>query len=89
MNKNVDAKLIQNVVDEINRLNEQLKDLETYKSDFTQEEIDSTKKETLEQLIETTKRLEKMKKGDLTATTELEKAQAVYYNIYFLSLHNV
>lgn len=77
MNKNIDDKLIQNVVDEINRLNEQLRDLETYKSDFTQEEIDSTKKETLEQLIETTKRLEKMKKGDLTTQTELEEAQAV------------
>jgi hypothetical protein len=75
--KNFDEKLIKNVLDEINRLNSQLNDLETYKDELPQEEIDSIKKETLEQLINNTKLLEKMKTGDLTTTTALEDARKV------------
>ena len=39
-----DETLLKNVLDEIERLNNQLKDLETYKDDFTPEEIEETKK---------------------------------------------
>lgn len=72
---NYDQKLIKNVLDEINRLNSQLADLETYKDELPQEEIESIKKETLEQLINNNKLLEKMKTGDLTTKTALEDAQ--------------
>ena len=70
-----DETLLKNVLDEIERLNNQLKDLETYKDDFTPEEIEETKKETLEKLIETTKLLEKMKSGNVTTVTKVEQAK--------------
>ena len=70
---NIDNKLLQNNIDEINRLNEQLKDLETYKDDFDPEELESMRKETLAQLDEAKKRLEKMKSGSLTTKTSEEE----------------
>ena len=72
---NVDNKLLKNIIDEINRLNSQLEDLETYKDDFTPEEIEEQKKETLKQLIETNKILEKMKSGNATTVTAEEEAR--------------
>ena len=72
---NADEKLLQNVLDEINRLNNELKDLETYKDEFTPEEIEETKKKTLEQLSETQKMLEKMKKGNMSLMTKYEESQ--------------
>ena len=72
---NVDNKLLKNIIDEINRLNSQLEDLETYKDDFTPEEIEEQKKETLKQLIETSKILEKMKSGNSTTVTAEEEAR--------------
>ena len=72
---NVDNKLLKNIIDEINRLNYQLEDLETYKDDFTPEEIEEQKKETLKQLIETNKILEKMKSGNSTTVTAEEEAR--------------
>lgn len=73
---NYDDKLIQNVIDEINRLNSQLADLEQFKDELPHEEITSIKNETLEQLINNTKLLEKMKSGTLTTKTSLDEAQA-------------
>jgi hypothetical protein len=75
---NYDEKLIKNVADEIERLKNQLNDLEVYKDELSAEEIDGIKKETLEQLIANTKMLEKMKSGDLTTKTELEDARLVH-----------
>jgi hypothetical protein len=72
---NADEQLIQNVLNEINRLNNKLKDLEQYKDEFTPEEIEETKKKTLEQLSETQKILEKMKKGNLSVMTKYEESQ--------------
>ena len=69
---NYDQKLIKNVIDEINRLKNQLQDLETYKDDFSVEEIQSIKKETFEQLINNTKILEKIQDGNLTTKTTVE-----------------
>jgi hypothetical protein len=88
-----DENLLKNVLDEIERLNNQLKDLETYKDDFTPEEIEETKKETLEKLIETTKLLEKMKSGNVTTVTAVEKAkkqlkQAIAENYHVKDLVN-
>ena len=81
MQGNFDEKLMQNVVDEITRLNNQLQDLETYKDDFTPEEIEETQKDTLNQLMETKKILEKMRSGNLTTTTQLEAAQKRLYQV--------
>ena len=75
MSKDFDSKLLKNILDEINRLNETLLDLERYKEEFTEEEIAQTKEDTLKQLIETQKILEKMKTGELTTNTEIDKAK--------------
>ena len=75
MSKDFDSKLLKNVLDEIKRLNDTLTDLETYKDEFTEEEIAQTKEKTLKQLFETQKILEKMKTGDLTTNTEIDKAK--------------
>ena len=66
---NFDEKLLKNNIDEINRLKEQLNDLETYKDDFEPEELENMRKETLAQLEEAQKRLEKMKSGSITTKT--------------------
>jgi len=76
-NKKFDEKLIKNVIDEITRLKNQLNDLEVYKNELSEDEIASIKKETLEQLINNTKILEKMQTGDITTTTVVEEARMV------------
>ena len=72
MAKDFDSKLLKNVLDEINRLNNTLVDLETYKDEFTEEEIEETKSKTLKELFDTQKILEKMKTGELTTSTEID-----------------
>jgi hypothetical protein len=82
MNNNtyLETKLVQNVLDEINRLKMQLTDLELYKDDFTEEEINSIKKETFEQLLNNSKILENIKTGELTIKTATEDAMNVIIN---------
>ena len=75
MAKDYDSKLLKNVLDEINRLNNTLIDLETYKDELTEEEIEETKAKTLKELFETPKILEKMKTGELTTNTERDNAR--------------
>ena len=75
MAKDFDSKLLKNVLDEINRLNNTLVDLETYKDEFTEEEIEETKSKTLKELFDTQKILEKMKTGELTTSTEIDNAK--------------
>ena len=77
MNANLDGKLLKNVLDEINRLNAQLTDLEVYKDELPEDEIVSIKKETLNQLINNTKILEKMKHGEITTNNAIEQAKMV------------
>lgn len=72
-----DKHLIKNVLDEINRLNEQLADLEKFADEITPEEKEIIKKETLEQLINNTNILEKMKSGNLKCSTDIEEANKV------------
>lgn len=72
-----DKHLIKNVIEEINRLKEQLADLDKFADELSEEERESIKKETLEQLINNTKILEKMKSGDLKCSTEIEEAKKV------------
>jgi ElaB/YqjD/DUF883 family membrane-anchored ribosome-binding protein len=74
---NVNEKLIKNVKDEINRLTSQLNDLETYKNELSSEEIQSIKDETLQQLLNNTKILEKMNTGDITTNTEVDETKNV------------
>ncbi len=73
----IDKHLIKNVIEEINRLKEQLGDLEKFADELSEEEKESIKKETLEQLINNTRILERMKSGDLKCTTEIEEAKKV------------
>ena len=75
MAKDFDSKLLKNVLDEINRLNNILVDLETYKDELPEEEIEETKSKTLKELFETQKILEKMKTGELTTSTEIDNAK--------------
>ena len=75
MAKDFDSKLLKNVLDEIKRLNDTLVDLETYKDDYTEEEIEEIKTKTIKDIFETQKILEKMKKGDLTTSTQIDKAK--------------
>jgi ElaB/YqjD/DUF883 family membrane-anchored ribosome-binding protein len=75
---NYDLKLIKNVQDEISRLTSQIDDLEQYKDDLPEEEIREIKQETLNQLINNTKILEKMQTGDLTTKTAVDDTRMVY-----------
>ena len=75
MAKNFDSKILQNVLDEIKRLNNTLEDLETYKDEFTEEEIKETREKTLKELENTKKILEKVKSGELTTLTDIDKAK--------------
>ena len=75
MAQDFDSKLLKNVLDEIKRLNDTLVDLETYKDDYTEEEIEEIKTKTIKDIFETQKILEKMKKGDLTTATQIDKAK--------------
>jgi len=81
MNQKFDKKLISNMVDEVTRLNEQLVDLEKYRSEVSDEEYIQIKKETLDQLVEKTQILNKMKTGDMTTLTQVEEAQIVKYDL--------
>ena len=62
MSKDLDSKLLNNILDEIERLNSTLEDLETYKDEFTEEEIEETKSKTLNELFDTQKILKKNEK---------------------------
>ena len=84
---NFDEKLLKNVLDEINRLNNILVDLETYKDEFSPEEIEETKSKTLKELFDTQKILEKMKSGDLTTTTAVEEANKKLYEVIAKNYH--
>ena len=75
MSKDFDSKLLKNMLDEIDRLNNTLKDLETYKDELTEEEIEEQRAQTLKDLFETQKILEKMRTGELTTNNEIDKAK--------------
>lgn len=84
----IDKKLLNNVVEDAIRLNTQLKDLEEYKEDFEQEEYEKMKNDTLKQLVENAKLIEKMTSGDLKVSNQADEAKmriantiAEFYNI--------
>mmetsp|Transcript_3568 Transcript_3568/g.12794 ORF Transcript_3568/g.12794 Transcript_3568/m.12794 type:complete len:175 (+) Transcript_3568:95-619(+) len=66
-----DATLRKGLEDQITRLLTQLQDLEELREDLEEEEYEETKGETLQQLEEFQRSLEKMVKGDMTLVDSL------------------
>lgn len=68
----MDEALKKNLIDQQNRLIEQLEDLESNKEDLSTEEYEEMKADTIKQLKEFEASLEKMTAGNMTLQTELE-----------------
>eukprot|EP01111_Echinosteliopsis_oligospora_P010960 TRINITY_DN349_c0_g1_i1.p1 TRINITY_DN349_c0_g1~~TRINITY_DN349_c0_g1_i1.p1 ORF type:complete len:210 (+),score=66.89 TRINITY_DN349_c0_g1_i1:53-631(+) len=69
------AKLKANVESQLNRLIAQLQDLEELRDDIDEDEYDSTKKDTLEQMKEFDQTLSRLMAGDMTLVSELGSMQ--------------
>ncbi|XP_048250280.1 protein LZIC-like isoform X4 [Haliotis rufescens] len=69
------TKLRQNMEEQLDRLMQQLTDLEECREDLEPEEYEETKNETLEQLKEFKESLDKMVGGDLSLVDELNGMQ--------------
>ncbi|RZB38770.1 LZIC [Asbolus verrucosus] len=69
------AKLQQNLENQLDRLVEQLKDLESCKDDLDADEYEETKQETMDQLKELNDSLSKMVKGDISLISALGAVQ--------------
>lgn len=70
-------KLKQNLESQLERLVQQLADLEEVRDELEPSEYSSTKEETLEQLKEFNERLSKMKSGNMTLVDQLDHMQLV------------
>ncbi|KAK6617442.1 hypothetical protein RUM43_014451 [Polyplax serrata] len=68
-------KLKQNLESQLERLVQQLADLEEVRDELEPSEYSSTKEETLEQLKEFNERLSKMKSGNMTLVDQLDHMQ--------------
>jgi len=68
-------KLRTNIENQLNRLLAQLQDLETLRADIDEDEYESTKKDTLDQMREFEVSLKKMMAGDMTLVSELGGVQ--------------
>ncbi|XP_024147838.1 protein LZIC [Oryzias melastigma] len=73
--KSETGKLKQNMEEQLDRLMQQLQDLEECREDLDEEEYEETKKETLEQLAEFNDSLKKIMSGDMTLVDELSGMQ--------------
>ncbi|RUS80062.1 hypothetical protein EGW08_012179, partial [Elysia chlorotica] len=69
------TKLKQNLEEQLDRLMQQLSDLEECKADLEPEEYEETKSETVEQLKEFQENLSKMLQGNLSLVDELNSMQ--------------
>ncbi|KAM8829380.1 protein LZIC [Synchiropus picturatus] len=69
--KSETGKLRQNMEEQLDRLMQQLQDLDECRDDLDDEEYEETKKETLEQLSEFNDSLKKIMTGDMTLVDEL------------------
>ncbi|XP_030589575.1 protein LZIC [Archocentrus centrarchus] len=69
------SKLRQNMEEQLDRLMQQLQDLEECREELDEEEYEETKKETLEQLGEFNDSLKKIMSGDMTLVDELSGMQ--------------
>ena len=70
-----EARLRQNIEDQLERLLSQLADLDELKAELSDEEYQSEKKSTLEQLTEFQATLEKMTAGSVSLTTQYDAAK--------------
>ncbi|XP_061689928.1 protein LZIC [Syngnathoides biaculeatus] len=73
--KSETCKLRQNMEEQLDRLMQQLQDLEECREELDEEEYEETKKETLEQLSEFNDSLKKIMTGDMTLVDELSGMQ--------------
>lgn len=73
--KSETGKLRQNMEEQLDRLMQQLADLEECREDLDDDEYEETKKETLEQLSEFNDSLKKIMSGDMTLVDELSGMQ--------------
>lgn len=71
------ARLRKNVEEQLNRLLEQLQDLDEYKDELDADEWAEMREETLEALQEMKASLAKMMSGDMTLVTEFGAIQLV------------
>nr|XP_009669756.1 PREDICTED: protein LZIC isoform X2 [Struthio camelus australis] len=69
------SKLKQNLEEQLDRLVQQLQDLEECREELDADEYEETKKETLEQLSEINDSLKKIMSGDMTLVDELSGMQ--------------
>ncbi|RLV89915.1 hypothetical protein DV515_00014633 [Chloebia gouldiae] len=69
------SKLKQNLEEQLDRLMQQLQDLEECREELDADEYEETKKETLEQLSEFNDSLKKIMSGDMTLVDELSGMQ--------------
>nr|XP_033777621.1 protein LZIC isoform X3 [Geotrypetes seraphini] len=69
------SKLKQNLEEQLDRLMQQLQDLEACRDDLDEDEYEETKKETLEQLSEFSDSLKKIMSGNMTLVDELNAMQ--------------
>ncbi|XP_035512466.1 protein LZIC [Dicentrarchus labrax] len=73
--KSETGKLRQNMEEQLDRLMQQLQDLEECREELDEDEYEETKKETLEQLSEFNDSLKKIMTGDMTLVDELSGMQ--------------
>lgn len=73
--KSETGKLRQNMEEQLDRLMQQLQDLEECREELDDDEYEETKKETLEQLSEFNDSLKKIMTGDMTLVDELSGMQ--------------
>ncbi|KAK2191412.1 hypothetical protein NP493_53g10002 [Ridgeia piscesae] len=69
------TKLKKNIEEQLDRLMQQLSDLEECREDLDDDEYEETKNETLEQLKEFNESLNRMKEGDLSLVDDLNSVQ--------------
>eukprot|EP00116_Pleurobrachia_bachei_P011830 sb/3472092/ len=69
----MDQKLVENLRNQLDRLFNQLADLEECREDLEEEEYAETKQETMDQLVEFQESLEEAMSGNLSLTSELAK----------------
>ncbi|XP_006785598.1 protein LZIC [Neolamprologus brichardi] len=87
--KSETGKLRQNMEEQLDRLMQQLQDLEECREDLDEEEYEETKKETLEQLGEFNDSLKKIMSGDMTLVDELSGMQLVWtINVLLLCIRS-
>lgn len=74
-------KLKQNVENQLDRLMEQLADLESYKDNLDPAEYEETKKDTIEQLKELNQSLTKLVNGDMSLIDAVGAVQLVSFSV--------